>query len=104
MNAFPHVRPIDENFFANTRLVILFVQLLGGIGLFLLIVEPLSKLLIKPENEEVKIKVGEDSLQKLSIKTMGYSLLLGIPGIIIFVPVILVLYLATAGCDTLYSG
>ncbi|MHA2120923.1 MAG: alpha/beta hydrolase, partial [Promethearchaeota archaeon] len=30
MNAFPHVRPIDENFFANTRLVILFVQLLGG--------------------------------------------------------------------------
>ncbi|MHA1916373.1 MAG: alpha/beta hydrolase [Promethearchaeota archaeon] len=97
MNAFPHVRPIDENFFANTRLVILFVQLLGGIGLFLLIVEPLSKLLIKPENEEVKIKVGEDSLQKLSIKTMGYSLLLGIPGIIIFVPVILVLYLATAG-------
>jgi len=98
MNTFPHVRPIDENFFANIRLIILFTQLLGGIGLFLLIVEPLSKLLLKPdENQEIRLEVEEESLQKLSMKTVGYSLLLGIPGIIIFVPVILILYLATAG-------
>ena len=98
MNSFPEVRPIDENFYANTRLVILFLQLLSGIGLFLLIVEPLSKLLIKTEeNEEIKIELEEDSLTKLSIKTVGYSLILGIPGIIIFVPIILILYLATAG-------
>ena len=98
MNTFPHVKPIDENFFANIRMIILFTQLLGGIGLFLLIVEPLSKLLLKPEeNQEIKLDVEEESLQKLSMKTIGYSLLLGIPGIIIFVPVILILYLATAG-------
>jgi hypothetical protein len=98
MNTFPQVRPIDENFFANTRLIILFIQLLGGIGLFLLIVEPLSKLLLKPEeNQEIKLEVEGYSLKKLSIETIGFSLLLGIPGIIIFVPVILVLYLATAG-------
>ncbi|MHA2397616.1 MAG: serine aminopeptidase domain-containing protein [Promethearchaeota archaeon] len=98
MNTFPHVRPIDENFFTNIRLIILFTQLLGGIGLFLLIVEPLSKLLLKPEeNQEIKLEVEEESLQKLSMKTIGFSLILGIPGIIIFVPVILILYLATAG-------
>ena len=98
MNTFPDVKPIDENFYANIRLLILFLQLLGGFGFFLLIVDPLSKLLLKPkENEVFKIQLEGDSIRSLSIKTISYSLLLGLPGILIFVPIILLLYLATAG-------
>ncbi|MFW9783019.1 MAG: alpha/beta hydrolase, partial [Candidatus Heimdallarchaeota archaeon] len=53
MNTFPEVRPIDENFFANIRLVILFLQILAGISLFLILVDPISKLLVKPQENEV---------------------------------------------------
>jgi len=98
MNTFPDVKPVDENFYANIRLLILFIQLLGGFGFFLLIVDPLSKLLLKPkENEIFKIQLEGDSIRSLSIKTLSYSLSLGVPGILIFVPIILLLYLATAG-------
>ena len=98
MNTFPDVKPIDENFYANTRLFILFLQLLGGFGFFLLIVDPLSKLVLKPKEEEVfKIQLEGDSIRSLSIKTVSYSLVLGLPGILMFVPIVLILYLATAG-------
>ncbi|MHA2393933.1 MAG: alpha/beta hydrolase [Promethearchaeota archaeon] len=98
MNTFPDVRPIDENFYANTRLVILFLQLISGIGLFLLLVEPISKLLLKPvENEVFKLEFEESSIKNLSVKILGYPLLLGLLGILIFVPIVLILYLATAG-------
>ncbi|MFW9822379.1 MAG: alpha/beta hydrolase [Candidatus Thorarchaeota archaeon] len=98
MNTFPEVRPIDENFFANIRLVILFLQILAGISLFLILVDPISKLLVKPqENEVFKLELEESSIKNLSIKIFGYPILLGLIGILIFVPIILILYLATAG-------
>ncbi len=98
MNTFPDVKPIDENFYANIRLLILFIQLLGGFGFFLLMVDPLSKLLVKPkENEVFKIQLEGDSIRSLSTKTLVYSLLLGLPGILIFVPIILLLYVPIAG-------
>ena len=98
MNTFPDVKPVDENFYANIRLLILFLQLLGGIGFFLLIVDPLSKLLLKTEENEVfEIQLEGDSIRSLSIKTLLYSLLLGLPGILIFVPIVLLLYVPIAG-------
>ena len=98
MNTFPDVKPIDENFYANIRLIIFFLQLLGGIGFFLLIVHPLSKVLLKTEeNEAFEIQLEGDSIRSLSIKTLLYSLLLGLPGILIFVPIILLVYVPIAG-------
>jgi len=98
MNTFPDVKPIDENFYANIRLVILFIQLLSGFGFFFLIVDPLSKLLLKPKEEEVfKIQMENVSIRSLSIKALVYSLLLGLPGILMFVPIILILYVPIAG-------
>jgi len=55
-------------------------------------------LLLKPREEEVFIIQLEDvSIRSLSIKTLTYSLLLGLPGILIFVPIILLLYVPIAG-------
>lgn len=98
MNTFPEVKPIDENFFANIRLVILFLQIFAGISLFLILVDPISKLLVNPqENEVFKLELEESSIKNLSVKIFGYPILLGLLGILIFVPIILILYLATAG-------
>ncbi len=97
-NSFPDVRPVDENFVTNTRLFILSLQLFGGFGLYVLLVDPLSKLILKPREEEVvKLETEDESVIIIGGKTLGASLLLGIPGIIIFVPILLVLFLAVAG-------
>lgn len=98
MNTFSDVRPVDENFYANTRLLILFLQLLGGFGFFILIIDPLSKLILKSREEEVfKLEVEDEKALSIIGKTFAYSLVLGLPGILIFVPVILITFLATAG-------
>jgi len=98
LNAFPDVIPIDENFYANTRLIILFLQLLGGLGFFILMADPLSKLILKPREEDILIVEAKDeTILSIGGKTIGYSLILGLPGILIFVPIVLILFLATAG-------
>jgi len=98
LNTFPDVRPVDENFYAHTRLLILFLQLLGGIGFFALIVDPLSKLILKTKEEEsFTFETEDETIVSFGGKTIVYSLLLGFPGIIIFVPIVLMLSLATAG-------
>jgi len=104
INAFS-IEVLDENFYGNLRAVILFIQITGGIGFFFLIVDPLSKLLLLSKNEreeEEKIEMfsiesPEISLGKLSMQMILYSLLLAIPGILIFFPVLLILPLAIAG-------
>ena len=98
LNTFPDVSPVDENFYAHTRLIILFLQLLGGFGFFALIVDPLSQLILKTREEETFIfETENETIITLGGKTIAYSLLLGLPGIVIFVPIILILSLATAG-------
>jgi len=98
LNTFPDVSPVDENFYAHTRLIILFLQLLGGFGFFALIVDPLSQLILKTREEEAFIfETENETIVTLGGKTIAYSLLLGLPGIVIFVPIILILSLATAG-------
>jgi hypothetical protein len=98
-SVFPDVRPIDENFVVNTRLLILSLQLFGGFGFFILLVNPLSKLILnaKDEREIFKLDLEEESLIIVGGKTIAYSLVLGIIGIVIFVPILLILFLAVAG-------
>jgi len=98
ISTFPDVKPVDENFFTNIRLFILSLQLFGGFGFFALIVDPLSKLILKPREEEVfKLELENDSIINLGGKALASSLVFGLPGILIFVPLLLVLYLGIAG-------
>jgi len=98
MNTFPDVHPIDENFYANIRLLILSFQLLGGFGFFVLMIDPLSKLLLKNREEEsFKLDLKEETALTIGTKTIGYSLILGILGLLIMIPLILIVFLATAG-------
>ena len=96
---------IDENFYVNIRAIILLFQIIGGIGFFFLIVDPISKLILssKEENErEVKIEYFEINTSAISTKTIIlksilFSLILALPGILIFFPILLILPLAVAG-------
>ncbi|MFX1387548.1 MAG: hypothetical protein ACFE9M_10060, partial [Promethearchaeota archaeon] len=97
-SSFPDVKPVDENFVTNTRLFILSLQLFGGFGFFVLIVDPLSKLILKTQEEEFfKLELNDNNAIILGGKTLAASLILGLPGILIFVPIFLILFLAVAG-------
>ncbi len=96
---------VDETFYVNVRALILLVQVIGGVGFFFLIVDPLSNLILQSKNERengaemkpYKINASDYSIKSLSVKSILYSLLLGIPGLIIFIPILLILPLAIPG-------
>ncbi len=105
ISTFPSVRQPDENFYVNIRGIILLVQLVGGMGLFFAIVEPLSNLILKRKKEEdkdedkgediFKIELPEVSITNLSMRALIYLLVLGLVGIIIFMPLTYILPLYT---------
>ncbi|MFX0057916.1 MAG: alpha/beta fold hydrolase [Candidatus Hodarchaeota archaeon] len=103
ISTFPDVRQPDENFYVNIRLIILIFQLIGGIGLFFLIIDPLYDTILKirkadRESEVIlKIDLPDVSITNLSLRTVAYSLILGILGIFIFMPIYLIFPLSTAG-------
>jgi pimeloyl-ACP methyl ester carboxylesterase len=102
INTFPSVRNPEENFHVNTRFIILAFQLIGGIGLFFLIVEPLSEMILRmngsnSEREFFKIDLPGISASHITSQAIIYSLLLGLPGMIIFGPINAFLPLNTAG-------
>ena len=94
---------IDETFYVNIRGLILLFQVIGGIGFFFLILEPLSKLVLTPKSDRekeiqyYKIETPDMSVMSISIKTILYSIVLGILGVLIFIPLLLILPLAVAG-------
>ena len=94
---------VDETFYVNIRALILLMQVIGGIGFFFLTLEPLSKLILTKKGERekeiqyYKIEVSDMSVKSISIKTVLYSIVLGIPGVLIFLPLLLILPLAVAG-------
>jgi len=94
---------VDENFYVNIRSLILLMQVFGGIALFFITVEPLiRKILCQNEEPErdfhyYKPDTKKSSTKGISIKTIVYSIVLGIPGVLIFIPLLLILPLAVAG-------
>jgi hypothetical protein len=106
MNTFPDVSAVDENFFVNIRFLILIVQIIGGIGFFFLIVSPLSNFISNSRQEErITIELENESISITFLKSLIYSIVLGIPGVIIFIPILIILPLAIAGfVSTLLFG
>ncbi|MHA1270730.1 MAG: alpha/beta hydrolase [Candidatus Helarchaeota archaeon] len=98
INTFPDVKAVDENFYVNLRKVILLLQIIGGIGFFFLLIEPLSEMIVPPKEEFIKrIELSHESINSLSKKYILYSLFLGIPGMAIMLPVLIFLPLTIAG-------
>lgn len=93
----------DEAFYVNIRGLIFLMQVIGGIALFFITVEPLiRKSLCQNEEAErdfhyFKPETKESSIKNISIKAMLYPIVLGIPGVLIFIPLLLILPLAVAG-------
>ncbi len=94
---------VDETFYVNIRSLIFLMQVFGGIALFFITVEPLiRKSLCQNEEAErdfhyFKPETKESSIKSTSIKAILYPIVLGIPGVLIFIPLLLILPLAVAG-------
>ena len=94
---------VDENFYVNIRGLILLLQVIGGIGFFFLTIEPLSKLVLTSKSDRekeiqyYKIETPDMSVMSITIKTILFSIVLGILGVLIFLPLLLILPLAVAG-------
>jgi len=100
INTFPDTNTTDENFYGNFRLFLLIIQAIGGIGFFFIILKPISKLFKfkKAESDDrITIDIRETSPEKLGLKSLLYSILLGIPGLLIIVWLFLPLPLAIEG-------
>ncbi len=98
INSFPDVKSQDENFYVNYRFLFLLLQVIGGFGFFFMILNPLSKLILKPKSEyKHKIDLPDESIGSLSKKYIIYSLILGIIGMAIMSPVAIFLPLTIAG-------
>ena len=106
------INVIDENFYANIRGVILIVQIIGGVGFFFSCIEPLSKVILKSKKdkntkiEPYKIDFPDFSIKTIALRAIGYSLALGILGVLLFIPLLLILPLAIAGfvCALLFGN
>ncbi len=94
---------VDENFYVNIRGLIFLMQVIGGIALFFLIIEPVIRQSLSQKSKEerdfhfYKPETKESSIKSISIKAILYPIVLGIPGILIFIPLLLILPLAVAG-------
>jgi len=103
ISTFPDVRQPDENFYVNLRAIILLFQLIGGIGLFFLIIDPLYNLILKTRKADreseviLKVDLPDVSIINISLRAIAYSLILGLPGIFVFMPIYLIFPLSTAG-------
>ncbi|MFX1586742.1 MAG: alpha/beta hydrolase [Promethearchaeota archaeon] len=100
INTFPDTNTPDENFYGNLRLLILIIQVIGGMGLFIMLLEPISKLMKfnnKDSEEKLKIEIKEISANKIAIKSLLYSIPLGIVGIFIIIWIFLLIPLAIVG-------
>ncbi|MHA1725135.1 MAG: alpha/beta hydrolase [Promethearchaeota archaeon] len=115
INTFPSVCAPDENFYVNIRGIILLIQMIGGMGLFFTILQPLSDYILalrKKEGAEAREKtVGEagttgeiflieipgTSITGLFLEALLFTLVLGLVGIFLFLPLTFVLPLTTMG-------
>jgi pimeloyl-ACP methyl ester carboxylesterase len=97
INTFPDVIQTNENFFGHIRFFILILQLFGGLGLFFLIIEPLSYLFLRTKETQLtyqKYDVDVSNPIRNAASIIAYSLLFGLPGMIIMLLISLPLGLA----------
>jgi len=100
INSFPDVIQTDENFYGHIRLIILVIQIIGGIGFFLSVIKPLSELIVPKKEEERDIHIIQTpdvTIKEFSLKTLAFSLVLGFPGIFIMLIINIPLGLALFG-------
>lgn len=100
ISTFPDTNTPDEDFYGNLRLFILVIQVIGGIGLFIMLLEPISKLMKfndLDEEKELKIEIRDLSANQIAIKSLLYSIPLGIVGIFIIIWIFLPIPLAIVG-------
>ena len=99
INTFPNEESSDENFYANIRFLILAIQLIGGLGFFFLLVDPLtSKIIgIKEKSLIETDEMNKKPLKQVKTKAVLYSISIGFVGIIILSPIFLFLPLAITG-------
>lgn len=102
MNTFPDVKPVDHEFYVNTRALILFMQVFGGLAFLALIVEPLSNSIVKPKKEDFRIiDIQDESARNLTLKATIYSLVFGVVGMLIMSPIVFLPY-PLAGAMPMY--
>lgn len=92
INSFSAALIVDENFYTNIRAFILIIQLIGGFGFFFLIIEPLSHYVLKSSERKI-IVLEKKNLTEYEVlkKSMMYSFVLCIPGMLIISPLLLFL-------------
>jgi len=100
INTFPDTNTPDENFYGNLRLFILLIQVFGGIGLFIMLLEPISKLMkfnSRDTEEKLQVEIREMSANKIAIESLLYSIPLGLLGVFIIIWIFLPIPLAITG-------
>ncbi|MHA1256975.1 MAG: hypothetical protein ACTSPS_15395, partial [Promethearchaeota archaeon] len=97
-NTFPNVDPVDQNLYSNLRVLILVLQLVGGMGLFFsILVQMFSQIKKLKQKEPTEILSENETVRMMSFKTLAYSLVLAIPGMLIISPIFMFLPLSVAG-------
>lgn len=97
-NTFPSVDPVDQDLYVNLRVLILVLQLAGGMGLFFSILMPAISQIKKLERKDLnKLNLDDESIRKMSLKTITFSLACAIPGMLIISPIFMFLPLSVAG-------
>ena len=87
-NTFTDVTPVDEHFYVNIRSLIFLMQIIGGIGVFFLIIEPISSKFVKERETEFEDLLKDDTLKDITKKTIIYSFLYLIVGAICMLPLL----------------
>ncbi len=102
INTFPNVKAPDEDFYAHFRFWILVMQVTAGLGLFFLLIKPLSRVVLHQKEEEIiEIEEPNESVRSLSKKLILYSLGFGFPGMVIMSWILFTLPLSIAGLLTM---
>jgi len=86
-NTFPDVTPVDEHFYVNLRALIFLMQIIGGIGFFFLIIEPVSSRFVK-QREELEDLLKDETVKDITKKTIIYSFVWFIVGALCMVPLL----------------
>lgn len=79
INTFPEEKPIDEDFYANFRALLFFFQMIGGIGFFFLIIEPICNVIFRSDKGIISaLDMRDKEVKSFIFQTILYSLFFGL--------------------------